>query len=493
MRQGRWYRWMLTLGLALIALRLGYDFLFVFLTARTFAHAAPAAVEASRSASQKPSSTSEAKYRQLEDTIRAGNFDQALQFCERTDSGLPEGGRRAYLSWLYSETGQKEKAASCLRQGCWENAGDPSYPSHLVRFLVLRGMFREAVTAAEWGLNQDTPLPLSVHSALMELYFKQGNPSKLAQTVNDAMRVRAETSDFYYRTGRSMLRTGYVQEGIALLRKVLEVDPDANRAACLRLLVYACLSEGRTAEARSELELLDAADVSARGLLLMREGKWTEALKHYVADQHAPQRNPEEAVCEAHSGHLPRLRVEDDTSAFQDGVTLWAGRETGLRLLRVKRFEEAATAFLKADREQGLLLHSPSSRASPELNDDPGYPYTDAGRALVGGFYERYKAHRRAGWIGIQTRSALGSGETPPEVRGSLGVPVCRVIPGSPAAKAQVQAGDRISEMNGIAVNTESTWYAALDKVRPGQRIALTVQTETATRMVELTAGVRPD
>lgn len=74
---------------------------------------------------------------------------------------------------------------------------------------------------------------------------------------------------------------------------------------------------------------------------------------------------------------------------------------------------------------------------------------------------------------------------------GGGGVRVARVVPGSPAEKAGVRAGDRLVRVNGRAVAAPGQARAAVASVRPGDAVALTLRRPgTAAELTrDVTAG----
>jgi hypothetical protein len=58
-------------------------------------------------------------------------------------------------------------------------------------------------------------------------------------------------------------------------------------------------------------------------------------------------------------------------------------------------------------------------------------------------------------------------------------VPVVRVIPGSPAERAGLQAGDRITSINGEPVTKGSTLAARIQSLKPGMKVLLVVRRGT--------------
>ena len=88
---------------------------------------------------------------------------------------------------------------------------------------------------------------------------------------------------------------------------------------------------------------------------------------------------------------------------------------------------------------------------------------------------------KASGWIGI---------EYDPE----KGFTVTRVVPGSPAEKAGLLAGDQLVTLNGVAIKPEND--AALQKARkpwtPGQVVHYTIRRNGQTKQVDITLAEWP-
>ncbi len=72
------------------------------------------------------------------------------------------------------------------------------------------------------------------------------------------------------------------------------------------------------------------------------------------------------------------------------------------------------------------------------------------------------------------------------------GVPVLRVVPGSPAEKAGIKPGDVIYAAEGKAVKRTGDLLAALEGKRGGERLSLHLRTGAATRTVDLELAQTP-
>ncbi|MEO8744212.1 MAG: trypsin-like peptidase domain-containing protein [Candidatus Dormibacter sp.] len=72
------------------------------------------------------------------------------------------------------------------------------------------------------------------------------------------------------------------------------------------------------------------------------------------------------------------------------------------------------------------------------------------------------------------------------------GVLVTAALPGGPAAKAGLQAGDLIEKVDGVALNNGQTLGGAIQPRSPGDTVQLTVLRGTSTKTVPLTLADRP-
>jgi S1-C subfamily serine protease len=66
------------------------------------------------------------------------------------------------------------------------------------------------------------------------------------------------------------------------------------------------------------------------------------------------------------------------------------------------------------------------------------------------------------------------------------------VVPGGPAAKAGLQAGDLITGIDGHSISSTQQFIETVDQYKPGQSITLTVKRGGKTLHVNLTLGTRP-
>jgi putative serine protease PepD len=67
------------------------------------------------------------------------------------------------------------------------------------------------------------------------------------------------------------------------------------------------------------------------------------------------------------------------------------------------------------------------------------------------------------------------------------------ITPGGPAAGSELQAGDRITAIDGRPVDGPDDLSSAIDDHKPGDRVELTVQRDGEQRTIEVELGTRPD
>ena len=92
---------------------------------------------------------------------------------------------------------------------------------------------------------------------------------------------------------------------------------------------------------------------------------------------------------------------------------------------------------------------------------------------------------KSSGWVGLEYEPGPLSG---------IGYQVMRVVPGSPAEKAGIQAGDVLYALNGVKLGSDN--QDALAKTRkewkPGQSVTYTVKRAGADREITLTLAPMP-
>jgi S1-C subfamily serine protease len=82
---------------------------------------------------------------------------------------------------------------------------------------------------------------------------------------------------------------------------------------------------------------------------------------------------------------------------------------------------------------------------------------------------------RLRGFLGVEWSAADPGGAA------GSGLKVGRVLGGSPAARAGLEAGDEVRRINGKAVDTPKAARAALADVRPGDSVELAIGRRTST------------
>jgi putative serine protease PepD len=72
------------------------------------------------------------------------------------------------------------------------------------------------------------------------------------------------------------------------------------------------------------------------------------------------------------------------------------------------------------------------------------------------------------------------------------GARIARVVPGTPAAKAGLKAGDVVTAFNGKRIANPSALTAAVTAAKPGEKVTLTIRRDGATKQISVTLGVQP-
>jgi len=95
-------------------------------------------------------------------------------------------------------------------------------------------------------------------------------------------------------------------------------------------------------------------------------------------------------------------------------------------------------------------------------------------------------------YLGIQYQWAGGASARQLRGESKRGVLVQRVQNGSPAAKAGLQRGDLITQVNGQPLTEESSLSKEIQKRRPGDSLQLTFERDSAERTVSATLAEKP-
>jgi putative serine protease PepD len=72
------------------------------------------------------------------------------------------------------------------------------------------------------------------------------------------------------------------------------------------------------------------------------------------------------------------------------------------------------------------------------------------------------------------------------------GAAIESVKPGTPAAKAGLQAGDVVTAIDGQTVTNSDDLTAKISAHQPGDKVTLTVTRNSATKTLDVTLGTRP-
>ncbi len=82
----------------------------------------------------------------------------------------------------------------------------------------------------------------------------------------------------------------------------------------------------------------------------------------------------------------------------------------------------------------------------------------------------------------------VGIGDAP----NSAGAQISRVVSGSPADKAGLQAGDVITKVGSTAITSADDLTASVDTFKPGDKVTLTIDRNGTTKSIVVTLGTRP-
>jgi serine protease Do len=75
---------------------------------------------------------------------------------------------------------------------------------------------------------------------------------------------------------------------------------------------------------------------------------------------------------------------------------------------------------------------------------------------------------------------------------GQAGVEVAEVVPGGPAVRAGIRAGDRVVSVDGQSVSEPGDVSDALDGREPGDSIEVEVERDGSREQLDVTLGTRP-
>ncbi|MEY2513392.1 MAG: hypothetical protein QOJ89_750 [bacterium] len=95
---------------------------------------------------------------------------------------------------------------------------------------------------------------------------------------------------------------------------------------------------------------------------------------------------------------------------------------------------------------------------------------------------ERGRTVQRA-YLGVQTR----------EFQSGPGAYVASVTPGAPAADGGLQVGDVVTAVGGTPVTIPEDISAAIDDLKPGERVGIVIERAGATKTLQVTLGSRPE
>jgi serine protease Do len=103
------------------------------------------------------------------------------------------------------------------------------------------------------------------------------------------------------------------------------------------------------------------------------------------------------------------------------------------------------------------------------------------------------KGHVTRGWMGVQIQSITSEIADSLGMKEARGAIVAEPQPGSPAAKAGIQAGDVITSLNGTPVKDSRDIARKVGMMAPGASIKFDYLRKGQTKSVELTLGEMPN
>ncbi len=99
--------------------------------------------------------------------------------------------------------------------------------------------------------------------------------------------------------------------------------------------------------------------------------------------------------------------------------------------------------------------------------------------------------HANNAYVGVSLDPTVSGGAAIAKSSNSQGGST-PIQPGSPAAKAGLQAGDVITAVNGTHVASVNEFVATIANYAPGNTVTLTVNRSGQTKSVKLTLGAQP-
>jgi len=93
-------------------------------------------------------------------------------------------------------------------------------------------------------------------------------------------------------------------------------------------------------------------------------------------------------------------------------------------------------------------------------------------------------------YVGVGLDQTVSGGAAISKTTSADGQPP--IVPGSPAAKAGLQAGDLITAVNGTTVTSVNQFVATIANYAPGKTVTLTVNRNGETKSIKLTLGSQP-
>ena len=216
---------------------------------------------------------------------RTSELDQAVHHAERAYQLEPEDALgRSLLAQLYRLTRQPEKARVLLVD---ENGAprDAESASTLYQIHVESEAYDDALSVAQWMLDNEPDDPLRAHIALANVYEKTGRPLDAERALRDALEVEPGDLRIYGALARSMRQRGDRDAEIGVYREVLEANPDDH--GTLVSLAEAQMAEDDLEGAIATLSEVerrypdDARSIVRLGFLLYEARRFEEAVVRF--------------------------------------------------------------------------------------------------------------------------------------------------------------------------------------------------------------------
>jgi tetratricopeptide (TPR) repeat protein len=231
-----------------------------------------------------------------ESYLRLGQTDRVRQFVNRALEASPDASTWAWQAAVLERLGQPEEVESALRSTISKQPDNLTPRIGLIRFLAGAGRLEEASQAVDETLKQlgqDRPATLEA-----ELRRAAGDESGADRAFAEALRQNPQETSVELAAARFYEQTGRRDEAEAILRALLEREPD-HRIAVRQLALL--ISERAGAELAAWQEAWDLLEQQPSSSPEDRLTKAIVLARHPVPDQ----RNAAIASLESLTGDLP--------------------------------------------------------------------------------------------------------------------------------------------------------------------------------------------